>query len=197
MRDASPSLSAILIPRSFGKAPLMRVAQLLFALGLLALGACTAAEPPPSTWPEGEYWTGTKSEYAAAMVDCLLETYEGVELVPGALGDLEVKMPDREYLQGEVIAAYEACMGTVPPVYWQTTEADFRVTYEKWIDLYDCMVEAGFEMSEPVPSFEVWWVSVTEGLGLASNTPAPLVLGGRDEVRRAHFQCHLDPEEWW
>jgi hypothetical protein len=172
----------------------VKVVRPLLLVGVMMVAACGTSQPPASTWPEGEYWTGTRSEYAVAMYECLKDRGFDVDLVEGSFGVLETPT-------NAGLAEYESCMQTVPPVYWPTTEDDFREVYSKWVDLYDCMVDAGYEMSEGIPSFESFWDRITnadaEGGVLAGNSPSDLVLGGNDARRFAFFECHPDPEEFW
>jgi hypothetical protein len=174
----------------------------------MAIGACATTEPPVSTWPEGEYWTGTKSEYAEAMFTCMSEVLDGVELVEGAYGVLELTIPERysvpesgsEFSRGYQV--YVACMDTVPPIYWPTTDEDHRLQYARWIEMYECTVEAGFEMLEGIPSFESWLERIHMDPGederyLTSNTVSRLVVGDHLDHNRAFFACPLDPESFW
>jgi hypothetical protein len=182
----------------------VRIDRFLLAVyAMVLLAACATATPPGSTWPEGEYWTGTRSEYNVAIYECISFFLDGVELTEGQFGVLEFSVPEQHFVPGPegAVALYDSCAADLPPIYWPTTEEDFRRVYSKWIDLYHCMVDAGYEMSEGIPSFESFWDRITnadaEGGVLAGNSPSDLVLGGNDARRLAFFECHPDPEEFW
>lgn len=157
---------------------------------VLLLFACSS-RGVGSTTTLVEYWAGTKSERTQALGACLEEKGWSLGYVRDYSGVLVITFDaniDREAFRQDA----DACEISILPIKWPETEEEHRLWFERWMEQYRCMVDAGFEL-DAAPSFDSWY----EAMLAEEGYDVPSLLKNPSVLISAVTACPADPEAFW
>lgn len=164
----------------------------LAALAVVVVGCAAPNESLSITPSSRATFSGTRTEYAQAMVPCLQKKGIAARFNVDDGGVPGVAMQSSGHAQNQQnLAVYDECAAELPAQPDATTDADFKVMYQHLVDQTSCVQQAGYDTPQ-VPS----WQSFLEDAHAKNIDWDPTILvpvASRDSVRKS---C-IDQDRWW
>lgn len=160
---------------------------------LVSVGSC-APTPEPDEPTTAAVWSGTRTEYMQALVECLSEQGWEARVETDPVTGLTVAADTPEVSDHDrFVADSEECVASLPQQPEPSTDAELRQMYDNLVARYECIRDEGYEPAAP-PSFDSW----LETFRADQEAPWDPFAGLGDSQRVPAAQlCPIDADAWW